>query len=272
MNQLTKGASVRRNRRTLPVRDTRPLARRSTLPLRLAKDVFSCVADNRVVFLDLRRNQYFCLNRYVTKTATDLLIALKLLGQTAMNETQTACAASDNKELQRVIKALTAKGLLAQCQANEEQSDSLRIPDPENTMLPSGSTRIRAVSARELTAFFVASVKASLKLRYYPIRGTVQSIRAQKQHHTGVQPTDYDALRRLVSTFHQLRPFYIRKYLCLYDSLALMEFLAAYCFYPEWIFGVTAEPFSAHCWVQSGKYVLNDTVEGVRRYTPIMII
>jgi hypothetical protein len=59
---------------------------------------------------------------------------------------------------------------------------------------------------------------------------------------------------------------------CLYDSLALLEFLARYRIYPDWVFGVQTRPFAAHCWVQQGDIVFNDTVEHVTGYSPIMIV
>ncbi|NJO13234.1 MAG: lasso peptide biosynthesis B2 protein [Gammaproteobacteria bacterium] len=59
---------------------------------------------------------------------------------------------------------------------------------------------------------------------------------------------------------------------CLFHSLALIEYLARHELYPRWVFGVQAVPFAAHCWVQQEGQVLNDTVEHVSRYTPILSI
>jgi hypothetical protein len=64
----------------------------------------------------------------------------------------------------------------------------------------------------------------------------------------------------------------VRKHVCLYDSLALVEFLAHYRLFPQWVFGVMAEPFAAHCWVQQDDRVLNDSVDYVRGFTPIMVV
>ena len=75
---------------------------------------------------------------------------------------------------------------------------------------------------------------------------------------------------RLASIFNVWRAYYVRPSLCLFDSLCLLEFLACYALFPKWVFGVNAEPFQAHCWVQEGTAVLNDTVERVSAYTPIM--
>jgi hypothetical protein len=72
--------------------------------------------------------------------------------------------------------------------------------------------------------------------------------------------------------FDSLRLFYPRPYLCLFDSLALIHFLARFGLYPDWVFGVQADPFEAHCWVQAGSVVLNDTVERVSAFTPIMYV
>ncbi|HCY01912.1 MAG TPA: lasso peptide biosynthesis B2 protein, partial [Erythrobacter sp.] len=33
-----------------------------------------------------------------------------------------------------------------------------------------------------------------------------------------------------------------------------------------------SDPFGAHCWVQHGEAVLNDTAEEVLRYTPILVV
>ena len=39
----------------------------------------------------------------------------------------------------------------------------------------------------------------------------------------------------------------------------------------DWVFAVKGAPFAAHCWIQLGDIVLNDSVENVRAYTPIMV-
>jgi hypothetical protein len=101
---------------------------------------------------------------------------------------------------------------------------------------------------------------------------TVESVQLRNQRRVVSQVPDDKALRELVAIFHHLRAYYVRKYLCLFDSLALIEFLARYRHFPQWVFGVTAEPFNAHCWVQEQDCVLNDTVEYVRGFTPIMAI
>ena len=102
---------------------------------------------------------------------------------------------------------------------------------------------------------------------------TIESVRVRKTRNAGRGgPSDFERARSLVSVFDRLRWFYPRSYLCLFDSLALIHFLARFRVFPDWVFGVIADPFEAHCWVQAGGVVLNDTVERVSRLTPIMYV
>ncbi|RYG35012.1 MAG: lasso peptide biosynthesis B2 protein [Burkholderiales bacterium] len=57
---------------------------------------------------------------------------------------------------------------------------------------------------------------------------------------------------------------------CLYDALALVEFLALRKLYATWVFAVQAQPFGAHCWVQTGEHLLNEATEYAQEFTPIM--
>lgn len=59
---------------------------------------------------------------------------------------------------------------------------------------------------------------------------------------------------------------------CLLDSLSLTAHLAANGMRANVVFGVTDAPFSAHCWVQAGDLVLNDTVGNAMAYMPIRVV
>lgn len=59
---------------------------------------------------------------------------------------------------------------------------------------------------------------------------------------------------------------------CLPRSIALKLRLAKLRHRTHLVIGVKDRPFGAHAWVQHGDIVLNDSLEEVRRYTPILII
>jgi len=82
-----------------------------------------------------------------------------------------------------------------------------------------------------------------------------------------------DAMKACASAFERLRPLvFTAQEKCLYDSLALMAFLASEGLFPRWIIGVKTGPFGAHAWVQSGHTVLSDQHEYVRRFQPILVV
>ena len=59
---------------------------------------------------------------------------------------------------------------------------------------------------------------------------------------------------------------------CLPRSLALASTLARRGIECDLVLGVALGPFSAHCWVQKEGVVLNDSLEHVRNFTPILVV
>lgn len=237
-------------------------------PYRLADDVFFCLADNRYVFLDLRSDQYLSLNR----PNTDRVIALFSGSDTAVLREPERRNIRDCDKTDRVVQTLIDKGILVPTGESGKAVDITTADTPESTLLVEGKNYKPVVRLRHWITFLRASVKASWKLRFYSMKRTVQSVDRRKRRSNNSCAVEHETLRQLLAIFHRLRPFYARKYLCLFDSLALVEFLAYYRLYPQWVFGVVAEPFGAHCWVQNDQYVLNDRPEYVRGYTPIMVV
>jgi hypothetical protein len=122
--------------------------------------------------------------------------------------------------------------------------------------------------------FVAAAIRARLLLKYRTFESVIARVN-DRISRSGREPERPDEARvhELVATFAGLRPFFFAaKDACLFDALALSEFLAAYRIYPRWVFGVQARPFAAHCWLQLGGLVLNDTVDHVKRYAPIMVV
>ncbi|GAA0309393.1 hypothetical protein GCM10009087_19290 [Sphingomonas oligophenolica] len=59
---------------------------------------------------------------------------------------------------------------------------------------------------------------------------------------------------------------------CLIRSIALVRMLHAAGADGNLVIGVTASPFSAHAWVQCGTKVLNDSLDHVRIFSPILVV
>jgi hypothetical protein len=124
-----------------------------------------------------------------------------------------------------------------------------------------------------ISAFWLACATADRRLRRQTFESISKEVEARRVERSGRRPSDdAQTVRYLVATFNGLRLWYPRAYLCLFDSLALLEFLAGHDIYPRWTFGVTADPFQAHCWLQDGPIVLNDVLSRVSGFTPIMSV
>lgn len=78
--------------------------------------------------------------------------------------------------------------------------------------------------------------------------------------------------KAIVRAFEQARLLRSAADRCLARSIALAGCLTAGHEACHVVLGVTSLPFSAHCWAQKGDVVLNDTLDEVQRYTPILVV
>jgi len=81
-----------------------------------------------------------------------------------------------------------------------------------------------------------------------------------------------DAAQKTISAFHHSKLVRTAADRCLPRSIALALGLAAHCVRAHVVIGVRIAPFGAHCWVQAGNEILNESVEEVLLYTPILAI
>jgi hypothetical protein len=115
-------------------------------------------------------------------------------------------------------------------------------------------------------------VRGSLALR--PFSATVKSMRdlkARRRDDRGAWHSHQVAA--LVDVFRRLRPFVLHaEGRCLLHALTLVKFLSHYDFHPEWMIGVTTQPWGAHSWVQWGNFLLDTNPEKVCTYVPILTV
>ncbi|MBX7481677.1 lasso peptide biosynthesis B2 protein [Qipengyuania qiaonensis] len=78
--------------------------------------------------------------------------------------------------------------------------------------------------------------------------------------------------QRCIRSFEQARLIRTTADRCLPQSLALATSLVRLGVRPNVVIGVQAFPFAAHCWVQHREIVLNDSLEEVLRFTPILVL
>lgn len=125
------------------------------------------------------------------------------------------------------------------------------------------------IKSSHFIAMAKAVVLARWKLGIWPLFRAVESIKRRRPALPVAPEREY--LRALVEIYRKLRPLFMaRRDKCLLDALTLIEFLASYSIYPNWVFGVRQNAFAAHCWVQLESLVLDDDLENVCDYSVIM--
>jgi hypothetical protein len=230
---------------------------------RLARDTYVCLADDYLVFSNIRTDKYYCLSPAHTRIfATQLPI---------FQDGKASTQSRDNAfQARRIAKVLTQNRLLVEGTVGDTSPRQRRDIPPAVCSIPCHTKALQAHSIKSLAVvrFLRASMRASLKLRFWPLATTLRAV--ERKRHLNCRPNDQEITQIAVVTFNRLRPYYPRNYICRFDSLALIEFLAEYEQYPLWVFGVKSKPFGAHCWVQDGGLVLNDNIDYVERFTPIM--
>jgi len=78
------------------------------------------------------------------------------------------------------------------------------------------------------------------------------------------------ASARALNRFRSWRPWYPRRSVCLFDTLALGAFLIRAGERPEIVFGVRHPPFAAHCWLEAEGRILNDEAEYCAAFVEIL--
>ncbi len=236
-------------------------------PLYLSKSTYCCLADDHYVFLDLRNDQYSCLGRTESNMLKGLLNGHQV---TCDHPSDIRLIKPRDSDSSATIYTLLKKGLIVDNAVDGKLPMQPSVAPPAASLMESSTTTQPSFSLTDIWRFFSAAASASKDLRWRSIEETVRTVENRKSSRATV--SDSRTISGLFEIFQALRPYYPRPYLCLFDSLALVHFLARYELFPLWVYGVTIEPFHAHCWVQVDDWLVNDTVDNVRDYTPIMCI
>jgi hypothetical protein len=233
----------------------------------LADHVFVCRDEEYIVVLDVRQDRYFTL-----EAAGTAALRVEIPGWPASPPDNDVPATA----VDEVAAPLRRRGWLLDEPRDSRDATPVRTPAPEAELAESvdfARTRT-SVGVGMLFSFLVASMFAKLALRFCRFERVINRVARRRARRANVnRPLDLERARQLVAAFGRMRVFlFSTRDECLHDSLAVVEFLARYEVYPNWVFGVRARPFEAHCWVQHAGIVFNDTVEQVGAYVPIMVV
>jgi hypothetical protein len=219
----------------------------------LERDISFCQSGGRVIFLDLQRDRYFCLGREAEG-------AFKRL---AAGEALTASEAA-------ALTAAGRQGWLSRVEGSPcVPVACARPPDVRETALEERGSR---PDLRCLPPILFDLVAARRDLRRRKLKDIVRHLEGRKAATKLVAARSTERVQRIAATFQWSGLLSTLHDQCLPRSLAMMRHLVRHGHRPMLVFAVMTRPFAAHCWVQLGETVLNDQLDHVRKFTPILVV
>jgi hypothetical protein len=233
----------------------------------LSKDCFVCRMGCYWIILSATRDRYLCVSDAELTSIGDQLHGWQRPSDSTERPSPIGV------ETDKLVESLIINGVITGNRAIGKPFAESEYPAPKDRIEAPESTTSVHFPLSLILRFFLACAKADWRLRTKALSRTLTRIerrrlRADLSSVIGNAPH----ASTLIAAFQRLRPLYPRAYLCLFDSLALLEFLAGYRLLPRVVFGVVADPFQAHCWLQDGSTVINDELERVSKYKPILSI
>ncbi|OOG50926.1 hypothetical protein B0E50_01665 [Rhodanobacter sp. C01] len=222
--------------------------------LRLHRDLSYCRVDDYLVFLDIQNDRYFRL----TGCLASALVAYL----------------DDGDAPSSSVRKLIERKILVRGPVDSDCASLPLTKTPTHSAMEE-SVRTRRATLSELldTLVIVCSTHRQLKTRSLKqTLGNLSSLREKRTSQTSMsRPSEVRALE-VAAAFRSARLYVPIDMCCLLDSIAMIKFLAKRAVHADLVFGVTGDPFSAHCWAQYGTAVLNDALGHALALTPIKVI
>jgi hypothetical protein len=215
----------------------------------LPDHIHYCEIGGQRVFLDLVGDRYFSL-----PPAAD--IAFAALRSGAVDPVKCADQVTFLQRAGVLIAAPAGRPIVRTCH-----------PRPIRSLVERADSRVGPSLPIFLETWrLVSGARHAVRRRQLPayLRG-LRRRRPAKQDVTA--PFLLDALAR----FRAARRFLPIAPNCLYDSLGLCRFLQKRGVAVDLVIGAKLLPFGAHCWLQDGHDVINDSLASARDFEPIFV-
>jgi hypothetical protein len=228
----------------------------------LPHHVHLCEFDDGGVLLDLRREKYFGVNSGAMQSLT------------AFMRGHGNCAAAQQEDAQSTLAELEKSRLITRNRDLGRPFRPLTLACTDAVPFEGRVPGEAGIQPAQVLRFFSTGTLAALELRTRSLERIVARLRERKARHAAsLHAPDAASTIGLVKIFRRLAPLlFTTREFCLRDSLMLVEFLAWHDVFPTWVIGVRTRPFGAHSWVQHDALLLNDTLQHVETFTPILAV
>lgn len=214
----------------------------------LRRGLSFCDLGSHLIFLDVEADRYFCLADQAEAELRALI----------------AAAPRDSAPPER-FAPFVERGLLVTGTEGAPLAACTPPPPPATSLLDTAGSdggsfaTVKAVLAlmRSLARLRWGSLKASLAWAR-PLPRMAAACPAGR-------------LAGIAAAFDKASRWMSSQDRCLAQSLAVARTARRAGLAVDIVIGVSLGPFAAHCWVQHGAAVVNDRVETVLRYTPILV-
>ncbi|SES06598.1 lasso peptide biosynthesis B2 protein [Sphingobium sp. YR768] len=219
----------------------------------LCDDLCFCKSAGAVIFLDARTGRYFALPSHFVGAFSRWIDGF-----------QPSC---DDVQ---ILEHLAQQGILVETE-HPPQCFNIKfasLPPPAveiglDGRFPSFQLAVCAIASRLIWTWRVRHHSFSSLI------DRIKNIRSSSSRKT-VRGAQRD-LVRLVHAFRFSDLLLGSHDRCLPRSLALVATCRKYGLSPLLVIGIQAAPFAAHCWVQDGDVVVNESPDRAQMFTPILV-
>jgi hypothetical protein len=206
-----------------------------------------CIASDRLILLDIRQDRYLMISDRIDRDLRSWL---------EEDEARTAP--------NRFRQLLEQSDVLRKGDGRLTNARPYTVTIPQTLATPQTAREIG--TGCDLVRIGALVTATWLALRWKPLH---QILRGMGRRPTLPRDTGMPAA---VGSYDRARLYVPFTRHCLLDSLAMHAWLQRHHEHSQLVFGVTGQPFAAHCWLQNDQVILNDTYERVSRFTPILAV
>lgn len=225
----------------------------------LMNHIHFCRLGRTFVFMDTQADRYFSLPETASATFTELCVPHS---SSALSPAARSLAAY--LETENMISQDSRLGRPAR------EADRVTF---EGSLLDQPTDAFSHAKAADFALFFtsVATLRAlNRKQAFLP--AILPRLADWKAKVTSTHEQEREASEQ-AQKFWRLAPLFISsRDACLYRSALLFRYLSRRNIACQLHIGVRAAPFSAHCWVSINGFVLNEHLETVNEFRPILSI
>ncbi|WP_374414932.1 lasso peptide biosynthesis B2 protein [Novosphingobium colocasiae] len=210
-----------------------------------------CHVGDRIIFLDVLADRYFCLSRDAEHSFLELA--------------EGGTPPPDDLHVQ----GLLARGLLKASAASAAPAACGPIRIPHTSIL---DLDLPLPGLAGTTSALCCLAATRVRLKMAGLGQTLSWLSTRKARLTNCSASPDGQIGRIMAGFVAAAHLASQIDLCLANSIAVASRMIAKGMRPDIVLGVQLGPFSAHCWVQYRDRLVNDRFDMVRTFTPILVL